>query len=110
MLFIMRAKNKDTVFDTIRDHPKLVTAAGALVGATVAAAGVMALKNEKTRDTAEKMLESIGEKASELAETMKEDAKTQIQEKTNETVEEIKQSFPMDKQSFPSDKKITEEK
>ena len=84
--------SKTTVFDTLRDHPGLVTAAGAVVGATVAAAGVYALKNEKTRDQAEKVLESIGAKAGEVAETLKEDAKHQIEEKTNETVEEIKKA------------------
>jgi len=83
-------KDKTSVMEKISEHPGLATAAGAIIGAGVVAAASFALKNEKTREKAEKMFETVGEKAQEFAENMKEDAKIKLEEKTQEAVEDVK--------------------
>src|SRR5690349_18852184 len=74
-------------------NPIIAGVAGAVVGAGVGIAGAMALKNDQVREKAEKVVQSIGGKATEFAESVKKEASTQLEQKADEATEDVKKAI-----------------
>lgn len=84
-------KKKSTVTDKVAGmNPAVVTVAGAVIGAGIAAVAAYALKNDKAREKIDEVVSKVGEKTTEFMETMKEDAKVQLEEKAAEAAGDVK--------------------